>query len=245
MRPIIGITTQPKCAVSSSGDIESHVIAHTYTDAVLRAGGNPVLLVPIPDPDVPELLDRLDGIVLTGGGDIEAHRYGAETHETMRNMNFDRDQFEIALVHEARRRRIPMLAICRGMQLVNVAFGGTLIQDIPTEVGSLDHDEIGHAVWNGHQPVVLDPACRVAEAIGETALMVNSIHHQAVRDVAPGFRAVGSAGDGVIEAIEADDPEWPLLAVQWHPEYLSHRDDPNSHALFDALIASARHHASV
>ncbi|HHC07183.1 MAG TPA: gamma-glutamyl-gamma-aminobutyrate hydrolase family protein [Actinobacteria bacterium] len=238
MRPMIGVTTQPKCAKSAAGDIESHVIAHTYTDAVLRAGGTPVLLVPAPD--VSAILDRLDGLVLTGGGDIEAHRYGAEPHPTMRGTNFDRDEFEIALVREARRRELPVLAICRGLQVVNVAFGGTLIQDIPAEVGSRDHDEVGHAVWHGHQPVTLEPGCLVAEAIGETELMVNSIHHQAVRDLAPGFRAVGWAGDGIVEAIEPDSRGWPLLAVQWHPEYLGHREDPASLRLFDALVAAAR-----
>ncbi len=240
MRPIIGITTQPKCAESASGSIESHVIAHTYTDSVLRAGGIPVLLPPVPNGAVGSIADRLDGLVLTGGGDIEAHRYGATNHETMRHMDADRDEFEIALIHEAQHRRLPVLAICRGLQLVNVAFGGTLIQDIPSEVGSLDHTVVGHAVYDGHQPVHLTPGCRVAEVVGTTDLLVNSIHHQAVKDLAPGFRAVGWAGDGVVEAIQHDDAGWPLLAVQWHPEYLSAREDPASRALFQGLVEAAR-----
>jgi len=240
MQPVIGITTQPKCTESASGDIASHTIAHTYTDAVVRAGGVPVLLPPVPDEDVPAVADRLDGIVFTGGGDIEAHRYGAATHQTMKRMDFERDQFEITLTAEAHRRRLPVLAICRGLQLVNVAFGGTLIQDIPSEVGSHTHTEIGNRVWNGHQVVTLEKGSRVARAVGTTELKVNSIHHQAVRDIAPGFKAVGWADDGVVEAIEYADGEWPLYAVQWHPEYLSNRDDPASHALFDALVADAR-----
>jgi putative glutamine amidotransferase len=245
MRPVIGITTMPRCVESSSGQIESHVSPHTYSDGVLRAGGIPVLLAQVPDRDVPSLVGRLDGLVLSGGGDIEAHRYRATTHETMRRTNFDRDEFELALVHEAKDRRLPVLAICRGLQLVNVALGGTLIQDIPTEVGSMDHTVIGHAVYDGHQPVTIDGDSRISRAVGATELMVNSIHHQAVKELAPGFRAVAWAGDGVIEGIEHDDPEWPFLAVQWHPEYLGHNDDAASHALFNALVEAARIEATV
>jgi putative glutamine amidotransferase len=163
----------------------------------------------------------------------------------MRRTNFDRDEFELALVHEAKDRRLPVLAICRGLQLVNVALGGTLIQDIPTEVGSMDHTVIGHAVYDGHQPVTIDEDSRISRAVGATELMVNSIHHQAVKELAPGFRAVAWAGDGVIEGIEHDDPEWPFLAVQWHPEYLGHNDDAASHALFNALVEAARIEATV
>ena len=240
MPPVIGITTQPKQSKTPAGEIDSHMLPHTYTDSVIRAGGIPTLLAPVPNGAVPLLLDRVDGIVLSGGGDIEAHRYGAENHETMGRMDFDRDEFEIEIVRQAQRRNLPMLAICRGLQVVTVALGGTLVQDIPSEIGSMDHTVIGHAVYDGHQPVRLEPTCRVAKAVGQTDLMVNSIHHQAVADLAPGFRAVGWAADGVIEAIEYDDPTWPLLAVQWHPEYLGHKDDAASHALFEALVVTAQ-----
>lgn len=245
MRPIIGITTKTQQAKSSAGEIESHVIAHTYSDSVVRAGGIPVLLAPIPLRDVPRLVERLDGIVLSGGGDIEAHRYGAETHPSMGRMDFDRDEFELALVYAAHEQRLPVLAICRGLQIVNVALGGSLIQDIPTETGSMDHTVIGHAVWDGHQPVRIDAGCRIAEAIRATDIMVNSIHHQAVKELAPGFQAVAWAADGIIEGIEYDDPAWPLLAVQWHPEYLGQNGDLASHALFDWLIEEARVDATV
>ena len=245
MPPIIGITTQPKQAKSAAGEIDSHVLPHTYTDSVVRAGGVPVLLAPVPVASVPALLDGVDGVVLSGGGDIEAHRYGMVDHETMGRTDFDRDEFEIELVSVARKRRMPLLAICRGLQVVNVACGGTLIQDIPSEIGSMDHTLIGHAVYDGHQPVRLDPGCRVAAAVGTTDLMVNSIHHQAVAELAPGFRAVGWAADGVIEAVEYEDPTWPLLAVQWHPEYLGHNDDEASHALFGSLVEAAEASAGV
>lgn len=240
MSALIGVTTQPKLVETSAGEIDAHAVAHTYTDSVIRAGGVPVLLAPVPARDIPLLFDRIDGLVLSGGGDIEAHRYGAEHHAAMQRMDFDRDEFEIELVREARRRRFPVLAICRGLQVVNVALGGSLIQDIPSELGSMDHTVIGHAVYDGHQPIKIDPGCALAAVVNDTELMVNSIHHQAVKNLAPGFRAVAWAGDGVIEAIEHEDPSWPLLAVQWHPEYLGDRDDAASHALFAAVVGAAQ-----
>jgi putative glutamine amidotransferase len=239
MRPVIGITTRPRTVKSSAGESDAHTLQHTYSDSVLRAGGIPVLLAPVPDQDIPALLDRLDGLVLTGGGDIEPERYGGTRHDSMYGMDFDRDEFEIELVRVAAARRFPILAICRGLQVVNVALGGTLIEDIPTEIGSADHTAIGHMVFNGHQHVRLEPGCAVATVVGATDLEVNSIHHQAVRDLAPGFRAVAWAADGVIEAIQHEDADWPLLAVQWHPEYLNQVDDKASLYLFRAVVDAA------
>jgi putative glutamine amidotransferase len=239
MTALIGVSTEPKLVETAAGEIDAHTIADTYTSSVLRAGGVPVLLPPVPTRDIPLIFDRIDGLVLTGGGDMEAHRYGAEEHETMNRMDFDRDEFEIELAREAHRRRFPVLAICRGLQVVNVAFGGSLVQDIPSELGSMDHTVFGHAVYDGHQPIKIDPGCAVAAVVNDTELMVNSVHHQAVQDLAPGFRAVAWAADGIVEAIEHEDETWPLLAVQWHPEYLGDRDDAASHALFAALVEAA------
>ncbi len=238
MRPIVGVTSQPKQAISASGNLDSHVIGHTYTDSVLRAGGIPVILPPIANEDVPTLVDRLDGIVFTGGGDMDPGRYGEESHPEVRKVNTARDEFELLLVHEAKQRRLPVLAICRGLQVVNVALGGTLIQDIPSVIGSTDHGVIGDAVYEAHQPVTIDANSGIAKAVGNTEIMVNSIHHQAVKDLAPGFRAVAWAGDGVIEGIQHEDDEWPLLAVQWHPEFLGDNCDETSHRLFEAFVAS-------
>ena len=240
MRPIIGVTSQPKQAISASGNLDSHVIGHTYTDSVLRAGGLPVILPPVPNSDISGLVDRLDGIVFTGGGDMESVRYGEEPHAEIRKTNTVRDEFELALVHEAKSRRLPVLAICRGLQVVNVALGGTLIQDIPSTIGSTDHDGRGPAVYVAHQPVTIDANSKISKAVRATELMVNSIHHQAVKDLAPGFRAVAWADDGVIEGIQHEDDEWPLLAVQWHPEFLSDNCDKASHLLFEAFVESIR-----
>ncbi|MEN8115010.1 MAG: gamma-glutamyl-gamma-aminobutyrate hydrolase family protein, partial [Actinomycetota bacterium] len=154
--------------------------------------------------------------------------------------NSDRDEFEIALVLEGKKRRLPILAICRGLQVVNVALGGTLIQDIPSSIGSTDHGVNGDAVYDAHQPVTINANSKISKAVRATDLMVNSIHHQAVKDLAPGFRAVAWANDGVIEGIEHEDDEWPLLAVQWHPEFLGHNCDEASHLLFDAFVESIR-----
>ncbi|MCL1693405.1 MAG: gamma-glutamyl-gamma-aminobutyrate hydrolase family protein [Actinomycetia bacterium] len=238
MRPIIGVTSQPKQAISSSGSLDSHVIGHTYTDSVLRAGGIPVILPPIANEDVATLVDRLDGIVFTGGGDMDPGRYGEEPHPEVRKVNPARDEFELLLVHEAKERRLPVLAICRGLQVVTVALGGTLIQDIPSVIGSTDHGVIGDAVYEAHQPITIEAGSDIAKAVGKTELMVNSIHHQAVKDLAPGFRAVAWADDGVIEGIQHEDDEWPLLAVQWHPEFLGDNCDEASHRLFEAFIES-------
>jgi len=239
MRPVIGITTRPRIIKAPGGEMEAHTIEHAYTDAVLQAGGLPVLLASVPSSHVGDVLDRLDGLVLSGGGDVEPERYGGVRTDTMYDLDLDRDEFELELVRAAAFRRFPVLAICRGLQVVNVALGGTLIGDIPSEVGSADHTMIGRHVFNGHQHVTLEQGCRVALAVGATDVSVNSIHHQAVRDLAPGFRAVGWADDGVVEAIEHEDVEWPILAVQWHPEYLARSDDKASWALFAALVTSA------
>jgi putative glutamine amidotransferase len=240
MHPIIGVTSEPKPTKGSAGDLNSHVIGHASTDAVIRAGGLPVILAPVPNEDVPAIVDRLDGLLLSGGGDVEPKRYGEESHPTVNRTNETRDEFEIALTNGALARHLPVLAICRGLQIVNVVLGGTLIQDIPSDLGSIDHTVIGHAVYDGHQPVTVESNSLIAKATGATDLMVNFIHHQAVKELAPGLRAVAWANDGVIEGIEHEDEGWPLLAVQWHPEYLSSNSDEASHRLFEGFVDSAR-----
>ena len=217
----------------------THVLNRDYTEAVGAAGGLPLLLTPIADDQVASLLSRLDGLVLSGGGDIDPTLYGAEMHESMYGVDPERDRFELALVREAARRKFPTLAICRGMQIVNVALGGTLIVDIPSEVGGgVEHARIGEHVYERHQTVQLVADCQLATVLSGTEVKVNSIHHQAIRQLAPGLHAVGEADDGIIEAVESDDPDWPLLAVQWHPEYLSRRD-VSALRLFAALVDMA------
>jgi putative glutamine amidotransferase len=236
MRPIIGITSRQPLVPTSGGERRAHVVNDVYTAAVIRSGGAPILLPPNEPAEASRLLDRIDGLILSGGGDISPKLYGGGQHEEIYAVDETRDLFEFALVRGARERRMPVLAICRGLQVVNVAMGGSLIEDIPTEMGSTDHALRGPGVVNGHQTVKLEPDSLVADVIGDTEVCVNSIHHQAVRDVGDGLRAAGWATDDVVEVLDPLDHSWPLLAVQWHPEYLAVNDDPASLALFSALV---------
>jgi len=239
MGPLIGITTRPRLVHASAGDLWADTVSHTYRDGVTRAGGIPVLLAPIEDDAVPTLLNRIDGLLLTGGGDVDPTLYGSEPTQDMYGIDPKRDRFEMALARGAHERKMPVLAICRGIQILNVALGGTLIEDIPSEIGSQDHAEIGDRVYVGHQKVRIDDTCGLAALVGSSELDVNSIHHQALREVAPGIHPVAWAEDGVVEAIEADDADWPLIGVQWHPEYLGAAGDDPSHRLFQAFVDNA------
>ena len=237
MQPVIGITTRPKQVQTSGGDLYADTLQHTYRDAVAASGGIPLLLAPVADGTIDTLLDRLDGLVLTGGGDIHPRFYGSQINDEMYDIHESRDVFEMALARRAAARNMPTLAICRGMQVVNVAFGGSLIEDIPAEIGTR-HATLGEGAYERHQAVGLDETCNLAALFGDTQLKVNSIHHQSVRDVARGFRIVAWADDGVVEAIEAEG-DWPLLAVQWHPEYLHAGGDGDARILFDELVRLA------
>lgn len=239
MGPLIGITTRPRLVTTSAGELHADTVSHTYRNCVTRAGGIPVLLAPVTNEAVPTLLDRIDGLLLTGGGDVDPALYGGTPLKEMYGIDPDRDRFEAALALEAHRRKLPVLAICRGIQILNVALGGTLIEDIPKEIGSDQHAKIGDEVYISHQQIQLEESCSLAALVGRTQLEVNSIHHQALRRVADGIHPVAWADDGVIEAIEADDPEWPLIGVQWHPEYLGAVGDDPSHKLFAAFIGHA------
>lgn len=245
MTPIIGITSRQPVIKTSGGDLKAHVVNKVYTDAVIRSGGTPITLPPVSPGEAPRLIDRLDGLVLSGGGDIDPSFYGGKPHDDMYAIDPSRDEFEFALVRAAQHRKLPVLAICRGLQVLNVALGGSLIEDIPSEIGSTDHAVPGPEVVNCHQTVTIEPDSLVAAAIGSAEACVNSIHHQAVRRVAPGFRAAGWTSDGVIEVLDPDDHSWPILAVQWHPEYLAVENDEASLALFTSLVESARETAEV
>jgi putative glutamine amidotransferase len=235
MRPVIGITTRPKQVQTSGGELGADTLQHTYRDAVAASGAIPVLLAPVGIDDVDRLLDRVDGLVLTGGGDIHPRFYGSAVNEAMYDIHESRDVFEIELARRAAARGLPTLAICRGMQVVNVAFGGSLVEDIPDEYGT-QHAVLGEGAFERHQPVRLAAGCELAGLFGTTELKVNSIHHQSVRRIAPGFVEVAWGDDGVVEAIEPVGNGWPLLAVQWHPEYLHAGGHVEASVLFDELV---------
>jgi putative glutamine amidotransferase len=238
MRPVIGITTRRRTIDTRIGPVEVETVELPYSQPVLRAGGIPFGLVPVPEEQAGAVLDRVDGLILTGGGDLSPIWYNGSQVESLYDILEERDRFEIALAREASQRAFPTLAICRGMQVVNVALGGTLIEDLPHATPDGSVHSAPRAAYRGHQQVTLDPDSRVARVIGTDRPQVNSIHHQAVRSPGPGLRVVGWSEDGVAEVLEAEDQAWPLTAVQWHPEYLA-ETDAASQALFERLVVDA------
>jgi putative glutamine amidotransferase len=239
--------TQPLVAVPAyrlppgrvtSWHVGCFAVPEPYVQAVRRAGMTPVILPETDLEAVASMLDMFDAVLLLGGGDVDPARYGADAQAEVYGVDPHRDELEIALVHEAARRDLPTLAVCRGIQVVNVARGGTLHQHVPDLPGVLDHRPDASL---GSTPVMhdvaVDPGSRVAEATGRTLLRCASHHHQAVDRLGDGLHVVGRSDDGVIEAVEGDDG-W-LVAVQWHPE-LTAAEDPTQQALFVALAERAR-----
>ena len=194
-------------------------IRANYAEAISRAGHLPVV-VPRFGSDVQfdETLALLDVLVMTGGEDVAPARYGEKESPKLGKVNLLRDEFDLRLVAAARRRNLPIVGICRGCQLLNVEFGGTLWQDLPSEFPVKD---IAHR-GSRHAMSIL-PDSRLAQVLGKTNVVVNSYHHQAVKDVAPGFRVTAVAPDGVAEVIESDS--YPAIGVQFHPERLVVTDD--------------------
>ncbi len=226
----------PLIAISACRKIED------YRQSVLHTGGE----VRIIDPSMPvaEALTGIDGLLLTGGGDVEPARYGESPQAGLEDVDPARDEFEIALIAAARTRDLPIFAICRGVQVLNVAAGGTLVQDIPSQVpGALKHSlvvpphppyELAHEVW-------VEKDSLLAKLLGERLVgadtcEVNSRHHQAVKAVAPGFRVAATAPDGVIEALE-DPAARFCLGVEWHPENFWRTGEFRS--LFEGFLEAA------
>jgi putative glutamine amidotransferase len=207
-------------------------LPRSYLDAITRAGGQPVIVHGSPDPK--ELLARVDALVLTGGPDVDPGRYGEPAHPSVYGVDAADDDFECTLADLAVLRSVPMLAICRGFQVLNVARGGTLHQHIPDSPGVPAHGEPGVAGGARHHEVTLDHASLLAEVMGAERVTASCHHHQAVAELGDGLRVVGRAADGIVEAMELDGAF--VLAVQWHPEDTA-ADDPAQQNLFDALIA--------
>lgn len=235
--PRIGVTGNTRVF---SGADRSGVNA-AYVRAMIRSGAIPLILPPLlGEAHHGPILDVLDGLVLTGGEDVDPAHYGHAPHPALGDVDPQRDAFEIGIFLEARARRMPVLAICRGIQLVNVALGGTLWQDIPTEKpDALEHRAPTSRDVRSHL-VEITPDSRLAMALGTTRCEVNSFHHQSIRDVAPGLLITATAPDGEIEGVESTPEDPWLLAVQWHPEEFHHHDAAPDHGLFNALVAEAR-----
>lgn len=211
-----------------------------YVDAVRAAGLTPLVLPPLDPEELGAVVAAVSGVVLTGGEDVDPAEYGAEWGPKTTVVHNRRDKCELALVHLAHERRLPMLAICRGIQLVNVALGGTLVQDIPSECPSaIDHDQSGERALRVHD-VTIEPRSKLATAVGQTRISVNSSHHQAVARVAGGLAVTAKAPDGIVEGAEWVGDDWWMMAVQWHPEELVNDAAGWDRALFDAFAARVR-----
>ena len=238
--PVIGLTTGRRSRAAQGHEDHSADLGcdMTYPTAVLRAGGAPVLLPRSDDEAVMRaVMERVDGLLLTGGGDVAPGAYGEGPHPKSAGHDPVRDAAEFAAVRFALERGIPILGICRGNQALNVALGGTLVQDVPSQVpGACRHWGSDGGNVFAHS-VQVEPDTLLARVLGVTQLEVNSWHHQAVKDVAPGLRVNCRAPDGVIEGVESADGR-PILAVQCHPEDLA-AEFPVFRRLFEWLVAEA------
>jgi gamma-glutamyl-gamma-aminobutyrate hydrolase PuuD len=233
VKPRIGISGYPRVVDTVLGPTLLHTATRFYVDSVVRAGGTPLVLPALGAGVVDDMLDALDGVVLTGGGDVAPARYGATPSPEVHNVDPLRDEFDLALVCRALERDIPVLAICRGMQVVNVALGGSLAQHID------DHQVLDDPGAPVHE-VRIDPDSDLAAALGVTSLEVNSMHHQAVLEPAPPLKAVAWAHDGSVEAVEQPGNRH-LVAVQWHPEVM---EQPVQQGLFTQLVGAATSRSS-
>ena len=227
-KPVVGITTYVEAARWGAWALDAALIPYAYVQAIEHAGARP-LLVPPSEGGVEETLDALDGLLLSGGADLDPESYGADAHPETNGLRPERDRAELALLQAALARDMPVLAICRGFQVLNVARGGDLVQHLPDVVGDAKHrEELG--VFSDH-PVRIEDDSKLGAVLGEHA-PVKSHHHQGVGKVGEGLREVAWADDGTIEGLE--DPERRFaLGVLWHPEA------GEDQKLFEALVAEA------
>jgi gamma-glutamyl-gamma-aminobutyrate hydrolase PuuD len=212
MRPLIGITTYREPARWGTWDVAAVLLPAAYADAVSDAGGEPVLLPT--GVASPEVIARLDGLVLAGGADVDPARYSQPPGAHTTVLRPDRDDTELAALHAALDRDLPLLAICRGMQLLNVALGGDLIQHMPDVEGAGCHDP-GAGLFQ-ERTVRVEPGTALHALLGDDAA-VHCHHHQALDRIAPGLVVAARAEDGVVEGVELPDRRF-CLGVQWHPE---------------------------
>ncbi|MBV9852805.1 MAG: gamma-glutamyl-gamma-aminobutyrate hydrolase family protein [Armatimonadetes bacterium] len=239
-KPVIIITAGRQNRAAARGEMQDVFSGCPleYVDAVLRSGAAPLILPRYFDAAaIDAAVGTADGVLLTGGGDILALAYGEESHPASRYQDPVRDRMELEVLRRAAVRELPILGVCRGLQILNVFWGGTLYQDIPSQVnGALQHYTHGVAPMAG-QTVEVEPETLLARLWGTGAAAINSYHHQAIKDLGEGLRVNCRARDGVIEGVEAADGR-PVLAVQFHPEELA-GEDARHQGLFDWLAQEA------
>jgi gamma-glutamyl-gamma-aminobutyrate hydrolase PuuD len=233
MRPIVGITTDLVTATFGAWEEKSALVPADYVNAVERAGGRPVLIPPSDD-SVVETLDLLDALILSGGSDLDPSTYGHDPHPETRGVIEARDRAELALLHGALERDMPLLAVCRGSQVLNVGLGGDLVQHLPDQLGHDDHKHTPGA-YADHD-VTIEPGSRLGALLGDHA-PVKSHHHQGFGKLGDGLREAAHAHDGTLEALEDPNRRF-TMGVLWHPEAGEDR------RLFEAFVEEARKYHS-
>lgn len=216
MRPLIGITP------SQQKDFTAYFMPRTYSESISRAGGLPIIL-PYVFQMVDDYLERIDGLLLSGGVDTDPLIWKEEPVPGMGRIDPDRDRFEISLIKKALERELPILGICRGCQILNVAVGGTLIQDLEKQQEKVFKHYQDAPRWYPTHTVIIEEGTKLYQLFGRKEIRVNSVHHQAIKDVGPGFTVSARAKDGVVEAIEKEGKGF-VLGVQWHPEAMWEKD---------------------
>lgn len=240
MKPLIGISPTPEDKQFDHGDFRRYTLSNTYTTSILDAGGIPVILPPHTEM-IDDLLDSLDGIVFSGGSDIDSSHWNEEPHPEAYGFDPERDAFELQAIPKVVKRDMPMLGICRGIQSVNVALGGSIVQDIPDQLpGSLQHRQHNDGKLRdttSHTVTIQEGDNLLYRIHGDTTIETNSFHHQAIKELGEGLEVIATAEDGVIEAVW--NPRMTFgLAVQWHPEMLA-ADHPDQAAIFKAFVQAA------
>jgi putative glutamine amidotransferase len=228
MKPIIGINLDVE-----AGPPEKAMIQAPYWTAIQRSGGIPVLLPPMNDEDLDQLLTKIAGIMFIGGDDYCPSNYGEAKHQSVELCHPSRDDFDIRLMKKTLNRDMPVLGVCAGAQLLNIAMGGTLIQDIGTEQENAETHTSKNGWQNGWtmHPVKIEPHTELAQIFRATEVSIVSSHHQAIRRLGSGLKAVAWAEDGIIEAVESESRPF-TIGVQWHPE----RDYETNEVLFSEFV---------
>ena len=242
-RPVIGVAPQTLPAVPGERP-PCWVMGRSYVEELRKVGGVPWVIPLLPhDPDtLQEIFDRLDGVFITGGADVDPICYGEPKSPLCGAVDPDRDAVEIALLKHALNRKLPILAVCRGIQILNVACGGTLYQDVAAQVpAALKHDYFPTPAnpsrkYLAHD-ITVKAGSRLGRILGDAVVPVNSMHHQAIKDLAPGLAPTAFAPDGIIEGVEGTNGQY-LIAVQWHPEELT-ETQPGMKRLFSTFIDAA------
>ncbi len=235
-RPRILLTTASSPSHSGLDRIDS-LTGLNYCEAIVQAGGLPLLASNL-QPDLAEsFLEGIDGLLLTGGADIDPYFYGQQPHAGLGKVDSERDEFELALYKAAKARNLPVLGVCRGIQLINVAEGGTLHQHLPALTNTIQHVQENRGSALAHE-LRLEPQSKLAKAVGSNKMRSNSFHHQAIDSLGAKLRVSAKTSDGIIEAVEGRSEQF-VLAVQWHPE-MSFKAHPEQHLPFQIFLEAVK-----